>query len=227
MSENLHSGHRKRLRKRFIETELEGFHQHEVLEFLLFYSIPRANTNEIGHSLIKNFKSVYEVLNADSEELIKIKGISKKSIEQIKIFGDLCKYYLNSAEVIQKLDDKRDFVNNYFSNIDEEMFLVINIGTNNSIRGTYTFDLDTFIFHKEIIKDLAIKSLKNQTIKILIARCCPKKVRFPVARGDDYRIVKRISENICPLGIEIDDYIISNGSRSFSMREEGAFSFDI
>ena len=44
---NIHKGHRKRLRKRFIENGLNSFQPHEIVEFILFYSIPRANTNEL------------------------------------------------------------------------------------------------------------------------------------------------------------------------------------
>ena len=51
---SIHKGHRERLRNRFIETEGEGFFRHEIVELLLFYIIPRMNTNEMAHLLLKN-----------------------------------------------------------------------------------------------------------------------------------------------------------------------------
>ncbi len=48
-----HSGHRKRMRQRYRDTGLSGFHPHEVLKLLLFDAIPRANTNDLAHALLE------------------------------------------------------------------------------------------------------------------------------------------------------------------------------
>ena len=50
MAESIHQGHRKRMRERFLKTELNGFHAHEVLELLLFYGVPRVDTNPLAHA---------------------------------------------------------------------------------------------------------------------------------------------------------------------------------
>ena len=46
--ENIHEGHRKRMKERFMKSGLDDFAPHNVLEFLLFYSIPRGDTNPIA-----------------------------------------------------------------------------------------------------------------------------------------------------------------------------------
>lgn len=51
----MHDGHRNRLKKRFIEEGLEHFEPHNALELLLFYSLPRQDTNEIAHRLLNAF----------------------------------------------------------------------------------------------------------------------------------------------------------------------------
>ena len=53
MSENIHAGHRSRLKAQFREHGLEGFTDIEALELLLFYAIPRADTNALAHALLK------------------------------------------------------------------------------------------------------------------------------------------------------------------------------
>jgi len=55
--ENLHAGHRARLRKRFSEGGLDAFEDHQVIELLLFYAIPRRDTNEIAHLLLRRYGS--------------------------------------------------------------------------------------------------------------------------------------------------------------------------
>ena len=60
--ENLHAGHRARLRKRFSEGGLDAFEDHQVIELLLFYAIPRRDTNEIAHLLLRRYGSFVDRL---------------------------------------------------------------------------------------------------------------------------------------------------------------------
>lgn len=54
-----HDGHRERMRKRFKESgNFKGFSEHEILEMLLFYIVPRKNTNDIAHELIKKVRKL-------------------------------------------------------------------------------------------------------------------------------------------------------------------------
>ena len=60
-----HAGHRERMRLRFQKSGLESFQPHEILELLLFYALPRVDTNPIAHDLIAEFHSLSGVLDAD------------------------------------------------------------------------------------------------------------------------------------------------------------------
>lgn len=73
---NPHNGHRERLRKKLSQGALED---HELLELLLFYSIPRHNTNEIAHALLRRFGSLDAVLCADVSALMQVAGIGEQS----------------------------------------------------------------------------------------------------------------------------------------------------
>lgn len=90
----IHDGHRDRLRETFMKTGLDDFHPHNVLELLLFYSIPRKDTNEIAHALIEEFGSIERVFDADVEELVKVKGITKNSAVLISMIPQLARYYM-------------------------------------------------------------------------------------------------------------------------------------
>ena len=88
-----HKNHRERLRKRFFETGFKGFAPHEVLEFILFYSIPQQDTNAIAHRLIDHFGSFSAVLDADPVELMRVAGVKETSAALIKLIPALCSYY--------------------------------------------------------------------------------------------------------------------------------------
>ncbi len=66
---------------------LEGFSEHEIIELILFYSIPRCNTNEIAHALLARFGSINEVLHADEKQLCTVAGISDKTALYLKIWA--------------------------------------------------------------------------------------------------------------------------------------------
>ncbi|NMB30866.1 MAG: hypothetical protein GX988_05455, partial [Clostridiales bacterium] len=76
---NVNSGHRRRLKQRYLKEGIENFEHHNVLELLLFYALPRVDTNKIAHELIKRFGSISGVFKAPIEELVKIKGIGENA----------------------------------------------------------------------------------------------------------------------------------------------------
>ena len=71
---SIHDGHRQRKKEQFRQHGLESFADHEALELLLFYAIPRKDTNPIAHKLLDHFGSLSQVFEATEEELKKIEG---------------------------------------------------------------------------------------------------------------------------------------------------------
>ena len=60
--ENIHQGHREKMRQRFLKSGLESFADHEALELLLYYAIPRRDTNPIAHRLMERYGSLTAVI---------------------------------------------------------------------------------------------------------------------------------------------------------------------
>ena len=60
----IHDGHREKMRRRFLTGGLDGFADHEALELLLYYAIPRRDTNELAHRLIQHFGTLDAVFQA-------------------------------------------------------------------------------------------------------------------------------------------------------------------
>ena len=71
----VHDGHRERLKERFRSEGLDGFTEVQVLELLLFYSVPRKDTNEIAHALLEKFGTLAQVLDANPADLEKVPGM--------------------------------------------------------------------------------------------------------------------------------------------------------
>ena len=127
---NIHEGHRQRLKKRFLDNGLASFEPHNILELVLFYSIPRRDTNEIAHALISKFGSLKQVFDASYEELISVDGINENSATLIKLIPQLSKTYLDSEykrEVILDTAGKigKYLVSQYIGETKEIVYLLL------------------------------------------------------------------------------------------------------
>ena len=92
-NKNLHVNHRERVKERFNKVGLDSFEPHNVLELLLFYSIPQKDTNELAHLLINRFGTLSGVLEAPYEELITVPGIKEHTATLIKLIPSIAEKY--------------------------------------------------------------------------------------------------------------------------------------
>lgn len=90
---SIHEGHRQRLKDRFLEQGLDSFTPVQAIEIMLFYCIPRQDTNEIAHRLLERFGSFSQVLDASVEELCSVKGIGTNTATFLKMFPAVARYY--------------------------------------------------------------------------------------------------------------------------------------
>ena len=73
----IHDGHRQRLKERFRKEGLDGFTDIQALELLLFYALPRQDTNPIAHELLERFGNFADVLDTPVEKLTTVDGIGE------------------------------------------------------------------------------------------------------------------------------------------------------
>jgi DNA repair protein RadC len=93
-----HSGHRRRMRERYLKQGLTGFAPHEVLELLLFYAIPQKNVNPLAHALIDRFGSLYGVLNAEPKQLMQVEGIGEYAATFLSLLQDAARLAMRTRE---------------------------------------------------------------------------------------------------------------------------------
>ena len=91
-------GHRTRLRERFIKEGASNFQNHEVLELLLFGSVPRKDTNKLAHNLLTKFGRFSGVLNASPEQLMEVDGVSTVTACNIAILKEVFHRYIKDEQ---------------------------------------------------------------------------------------------------------------------------------
>ena len=86
----IHDGHREKMRQRFLKSGLDAFADHEALELLLYYAIPRRDTNPIAHALMERYGSLSAVLSAPPEDLKNVEGIGDSGAVLLRLVAQLC-----------------------------------------------------------------------------------------------------------------------------------------
>lgn len=125
-----HEHHRQRMRLRVQEQGLESLQEHEVLEYLLYFALPRVDTKEIAYELLHRFGgSICNVLEATEEELCSVKGVGAKSAELIHIILPLARYYAqhkrNPRAPLDSFQAATAYLRPLFEGLQEECFYVI------------------------------------------------------------------------------------------------------
>ncbi len=100
---SIHDGHRQRLKRRFLQEGLDSFEELQVLELLLFYCIPRQDTNPIAHALLDRFGSLAQVMEAPVSELQKVEGIGESAAVYLSIIHAFGRSYQVSKDANQTI----------------------------------------------------------------------------------------------------------------------------
>lgn len=132
-----HSGHRKRMRDRFLRDGMDSLQDHEVLELLLFYAIARQDTNELAHRLINRFGSLSGVFDAPVEELKRVEGIGGTTAVFIKTYPEVFRRYtMDKKKKVRRLysyEDVADYAKSYLIGRRREGILVVLLNANSQI----------------------------------------------------------------------------------------------
>lgn len=114
MSNKPNIGHRSRMKNRFLKTGFDSFEPHEALEFILFYAIPKRDTNKLAHELLNTFGSIAGVFNAPYELLTKIKGIGEHAAILLKQIPQLLRIYSEDMSKSSEVMDSAKKWTTYF-----------------------------------------------------------------------------------------------------------------
>ncbi len=208
----MHSGHRERMKKRFWRDTLED---HELLELLLFYAIPRVNTNEIAHALLARFGSLSGVLNAGVKELQTVEGIGESAAQFLKVLAELharCeRQACVESELLSSFSElSRYLISLFIGSADEKVFLLLfnssrrliccqkhcdGIGTESAVS----------------IRHIMEEALQTGASFAVLAHNHPDGIVF--ASDEDVIASKKIEKALAGIGVHfIDHYIVTPGS---------------
>ncbi len=219
-----HAKHRERLRNKIRTSGIKALAEHEVLEWLLTYTIPRKNTNPIGHELIKKFGSFSHVLEANASDLVKIDGVGPESALFLSsILPILDAYQQSKAKLPKKLINNRATAIEYYRQNtiirNKEIFSVMCINSNNRIIKMCNVvgedGTSVSCGSKEIFNELNVPDVKS----VVLFHTHPDGDVLPSAK--DIETTHQIITMCKYVNIEVQDHVIINESNHFSFYAEG------
>lgn len=228
-SRNVHKGHRERLRLRFLSEGLDNFQDHNILELLLFYSVPMKDTNEEAHNLIDTFGSLSGVFDASFEDLCNVRGIGERSATLIKMMPELFKKYevdkINNNDAVLDTSKKvAEYIAPHFKGVTNERMYVLCLDSNCKVLNFTQVSegiINTAPLNTRKIMETA---LNCNASSIILVHNHPSGVVAPSRKDIDATIgmvnlMKKVSLRIS------DHIIIGNGSDFFSFRKSDKFKY--
>ncbi len=217
-------GHRERLKKKFIENGIEALNEYEVIELLLFFSIPVKDTKPIAKELLKEFKNIKGIFkNLDSKKILNVKGFGKNSLTLFKLIKELHslieKQKIFERKVLDNLEKVIKYAKVSIGNRLKEELKVICLNSKNEIIEDVTVEIGTeneiYIYPRKIVKI----ALENNSTAIILLHNHPSGNINP--SQSDINITKKLKLLLENIGITLHDHIIVASDNYFSFKEQG------
>ncbi|MGI6264816.1 MAG: JAB domain-containing protein [Acutalibacteraceae bacterium] len=222
----IHEGHRQRLKQRFLREGLAGFERHQVVEMLLFFGIPRVDTNELAHRLLDAFGSLSGIMDAPYDELIKVKGVTENAAVLICFSKALGTEYARDrqrhAVVLKSAQRMGEYAASFFVGLDHEAVLLVCM--DNRFRVLHSGILTHgSVNAAEINTRLILQTaLRHNATAIMLAHNHPG--GSPVPSYEDVTTTRYLREALNPVHITLIDHFIVAEEGYTSMRNTPTWS---
>ncbi len=217
-------GHRKRLKERYLKNGISGLNEYEIIELLLFYSIPVKDTKPVAKELLKKFKNIKGIFhNLDSKKILEVKGFGENSLILFKLINDLYSIIATQEifkiKVLDNLEKVIKYAKASLGNKKKEVLKVLCLNSKNEIIKDVTVDSGTenevYIYPRKIVK---IALDYNSTAVILIHNHPSGNVK---PSKSDIEITRKLKNLLNNIGITLHDHIIISSDKYYSFAAGG------
>lgn len=226
MGDSVHDGHRARLRQRFAETGLAGFQPHEVLEMLLFYAIPRRDTNPLAHRLIDTFGGLHQVLEAPVPELMQVEGMTENAASLLRLSSALlAEYYKDKYSVgtiLKTTEDLCHLLLPRYMGVQNETTYLISMDSKHMLLNCAPISTGTARMADLPFRLVLQQALRYNATIVVLAHNHPSGLAIPSQA--DIMTTKRLARMLRAAEIVLWDHLVFGGDDCVSMRDTPVFS---
>ena len=217
------SGHRERLRDRFLSSGLSGFHDYEVIELLLTLATPRKDCKSAAKDALRQFKTLQGVFEASPKALCEVEGIGPKNLIGIKLIKAVADRFLEKKLI------KKDPLNNskalfdylYHSTRDKkrECFKVLFLDAKNKVIVVETLFKGTLTASAVYPREVILAALRHHAAALIFAHNHPS--GDPTPSPDDVALTRQLISACRVMGIAVHDHLIIGDDTYFSFADQG------
>ena len=229
IDQRLHRGHRERMRKRFAENGGRDLEDHELLELLLYYVIPRADTNKLAHNLLNEFGSFREVLNADPARIEQVVGAGKATATFLSVLFAVKKRadtqkYSRRRFVADSIHSVGNYLVDYFSDSHDEEICMMMLDNSLKLIGFKTVSCGSVNSVSLDVRAMTKFAVVANATYVILAHNHPSGKADP--SPEDKQLTTEAQAALDAVGITLIDHIVVNNigfrptmyMRSFSTR---------
>lgn len=226
--ETIHGGHRQRLKTRFLKEGLEHFDEHQVLELLLFYCIPRQDTNPIAHALLEHFGSLTQVMEAAPSELQKVKGMGESSAAFLSLLNSFCRYYqisrASSAVILNTLEECGRYLMPFFYGRRNETVYLLCLDAKCKVLSCKEVGEGSVNSAAVPIRRIVEMALGANATSAILAHNHPSGIAVPST--EDQLTTKQLAVALAAVDITLVDHMVIADEEFVSMRQSGWYDPD-
>ena len=216
-------GHRKRLRERFEKSGFEGFHDHEVLELLLSYVIPRRDVKPIAKELLAEFGSFCAVCDAPLPILQQMDGVGPQAAILLSTVPRLLDRYQQSRwkhnPTFGSTQEAVSYLSSILSTERNEVFCILALNSQNSLIATERIQRGS-VNRTAVFPLLVVEAcLKHRATAVILSHNHPG--GDPTPSSADRQLTRKLKRILSDLDIVAHDHIIIAGPGYFSFAERG------
>ncbi len=222
----IHDGHRQRLKDRFLQNGIDGFNQVQVLELLLFYCIPRQDTNPIAHRLLQRFGSLAQVLEAPVEELEKVEGIGSNAASFLRLVTEAGRYYqvnrIQQNRILTTIDQCGEYMKPMFIGRPNETVFLLCLDAKCKVLACKEIGEGSVNSAGVPIRRIVETALIANASTVVLAHNHPSGLALP--SHDDVATTRRLAMALNAVDIVLIDHIIVADDDFVSLAQSGLYS---
>lgn len=219
----MHEGHRKRLKNRCARQGFDSLEEHEALELLLYYSIPRKDTNETAHRLLARFGSFAAVLDADAEELKKVESVGEHTAAFLKLLPAAGNYYAKSRyrekPYLRNATEAGKYMAAMIGERTNEVFAAACLDAQRRVIEFCVIEQGTVSETSVSPRKVAETLIRYNTVSVIFAHNHPSGTLHP--SEEDLSLTRKLCDMLESMGINVIDHIIVGQQQFTSMSERG------
>ena len=224
---SIHDGHRQRMKERFLAEGLDNFSDIQVLELLLFYAVPRQDTNPIAHALLERFGTLAQVLETPVAELEKVKGVGHNAAVLLNLSTELGRRYqvsrMMQTRILASVEECGKYlVPRFFGRTKETVFLLC-LDAKCKVLCCKEVGEGSINSAGISIRKIAETALAYNATTVILAHNHPSGLALP--SGEDVQTTHRVAAALNAVEISLADHIVVADGDYVSMVQSGC-SFD-